>query len=175
MNAMSASIGIAVSVGGRGSAEMLLNEADTAMYHAKSLGGGRAVVFDAALGRQVQQRSAAQQILQSALDDHRVVVHYQPVIDLVPGNIVGFEALARIAEDDGSMLPPRRSSLPPRTAGWSCRSAPRCSSMACHEASHGAARTAAVVPLTSPSTCRRASSSPATCPLWSRHAREPRV
>ena len=37
----------------------LLNEADTAMYQAKSLGGGRVEVFDAALGRQVQQRSVA--------------------------------------------------------------------------------------------------------------------
>ena len=74
-----ASIGISVSIGGRGTAEILLNEADTAMYQAKSLGGGRVEVFDAALGRQVQQRSIAQRMLQSALDDRRVVAHYQPV------------------------------------------------------------------------------------------------
>ena len=44
-------------------------------------------------------------MLQSALDDHRVV-HYQPIVDLAAGNIAGFEALARIAEPDGSILPP---------------------------------------------------------------------
>ena len=73
---------------------------------AKSLGGRRAEVFDAALGRQVQQRSNGQRMLQSALDDHRVIVYYQPVIDLPTGIVAGFEALARITEHDGSILPP---------------------------------------------------------------------
>ena len=103
---LAASIGIAVSVGGRGTAEILLNEADTAMYHAKSIGGGRAEVFDAVLGRQAEQRAAARQMLQSALDEHRVLVHYQPIIDLPTGKVAGLEALARIAAPDGSMLPP---------------------------------------------------------------------
>ncbi len=67
---------------------MLLNEADKAMYHAKSHGRGRVEVFDAALGRQVQLRSTAQKMLQAALDDHRVIVYYQPVIDLGTGRIV---------------------------------------------------------------------------------------
>jgi diguanylate cyclase (GGDEF)-like protein len=101
-----ASVGISVSIGGRGTAEILLNEADKAMYQAKSLGRGRVEVFDAALGRQVLQRSTAQKMLQSALDDRRVIVYYQPVIDFGTGRIVGFEALARIAENDGSILPP---------------------------------------------------------------------
>jgi diguanylate cyclase (GGDEF)-like protein len=101
-----ASIGVSVSVGGRGTAEKLLHEADTAMYHAKSLGGGRAEIFDAALGRQVQQRSIAQRMLESALDDRRIIVYYQPIIDLATGGIAGFEALVRIAANDGSILPP---------------------------------------------------------------------
>jgi diguanylate cyclase (GGDEF)-like protein len=103
---IAASIGIAVSVGGRGTAETLLKEADTAMYQAKSHGGGHAEVFDAALGRQVQQRAVAQRTLQSALDDRRIILHYQPVIDLCTGAVAGFEALARIAEHDGSLVAP---------------------------------------------------------------------
>ena len=101
-----ASIGVSVSVGGRGTAEILLNEADLAMYQAKSLGGGRAEVFDAALGRQIQQRTAAHQMLQAALDTRRVTVYYQPMIDLESGTVAGFEALARILKRDGSVLPP---------------------------------------------------------------------
>ncbi|MEA2135829.1 MAG: hypothetical protein QOC68_3738 [Solirubrobacteraceae bacterium] len=101
-----ASVGITVSERGRGTAESLLNEADTAMYKAKSLGGGRAEVFDAKLGRQVRQRALAQEMLVAAMDDSRVVVHYQPVIDLVTGRVVSLEALARIAKLDGSILPP---------------------------------------------------------------------
>ena len=103
---VAASVGVSVSVGGRGTAEILLNEADKAMYNAKSLGGRRSEVFDAALGRQVQQRSNGQQMLQSALDERRVIVYYQPIVDLSGGSVAGFEALARIADHDGSILPP---------------------------------------------------------------------
>jgi diguanylate cyclase (GGDEF)-like protein/PAS domain S-box-containing protein len=101
-----ASIGLAVSVGGRGTAETLLKEADTAMYKAKSLGGGRVDVFDADLGRQVRLRADAQLMLRSALDDHRIVVHYQPVVNLGTDRVVGFEALARITGEDGAILLP---------------------------------------------------------------------
>jgi diguanylate cyclase (GGDEF)-like protein len=103
---VAASIGISISVGGRGTAETLLHEADAAMYQAKALGGGRAEVFDEALGHQVQERAAAQGMLQSALDDRRVIAYYQPIIDLSTGHIAGFEALARISEHDGTVLPP---------------------------------------------------------------------
>ena len=103
---VAASVGISVSVGGRGTAEILLKEADTAMYQAKSLGRGRTEVFDAALRSQVQLRSTAQRMLQSALDDDRVIAYYQPIIDLSIGSVAGFEALARIAAHDGSILPP---------------------------------------------------------------------
>jgi diguanylate cyclase (GGDEF)-like protein len=101
-----ASVGVSISAGGRGTAEILLHEADTAMYHAKSLGGGRAEVFDAPLGRQVRARADAQRRLESALDEDRITVYYQPVVDLSSGSVTGFEALARIAEPDGSILPP---------------------------------------------------------------------
>ncbi|MDQ1494721.1 MAG: hypothetical protein QOG69_1204 [Actinomycetota bacterium] len=101
-----ASIGVSVSVGGRGNAETLLNEADRAMYHAKSLGGARAEVFDLALRHQAQERTAALAVLQSALDEHRVVVHYQPIVDLATRNVAAFEALARILKPDGAILSP---------------------------------------------------------------------
>jgi diguanylate cyclase (GGDEF)-like protein len=103
---ITASVGISVSARGAATAEAMLNEADTAMYHAKSLGGGRYEVFDEALGRQVQERAAALQMLESALADERVIVHYQPIVDLAGGTIAGFEALVRITALDGSIGPP---------------------------------------------------------------------
>jgi diguanylate cyclase (GGDEF)-like protein len=103
---VAASIGVSVSVGGRGTAEILLKEADMAMYEAKSLGRGRAEVFDEALRGQVQERLTAQLMLQSALDDRRIIAYYQPIIDLPTGMVAGLEALARLVEPDGSILPP---------------------------------------------------------------------
>ncbi len=101
-----ASIGIAVSERGRGDAELLIHEADTAMYHAKSLGGTRSALFDGELALQVRERTAAQATLKTALDEHRVVPHYQPIVDLVSGEVAGFEALARLLERDGTVLEP---------------------------------------------------------------------
>jgi diguanylate cyclase (GGDEF)-like protein/PAS domain S-box-containing protein len=131
---VAASVGVSVSVGGRGTAETLLIEADTAMYKAKSLGGGRAEVFDAALGRQVQRRSVAQGMLQSALDDRRVVNYYQPIIDLADGHVAGFEALARIAERDGSILPPIAFIPVAEDTGLIVPLGSRVLELACHEA-----------------------------------------
>jgi diguanylate cyclase (GGDEF)-like protein/PAS domain S-box-containing protein len=101
-----ASVGISVSRAGRGTAESLLEEADTGMYQAKSLGGGRAVLFDAALAQRTKQRSSAGRMLQSALDDRRITLHYQQIIDVHSSSVTGFEALARIAQNDGSTTPP---------------------------------------------------------------------
>jgi diguanylate cyclase (GGDEF)-like protein/PAS domain S-box-containing protein len=101
-----ASVGISVSSGGSGAAEGMLAEADKAMYQAKSRGGARAEIFDPALREQVQQRAASLRVLQSALDERRVAVYYQPIIDVATGEVAGFEALARIVKHDGSILPP---------------------------------------------------------------------
>jgi EAL domain-containing protein (putative c-di-GMP-specific phosphodiesterase class I) len=76
------------------------------MYAAKSLGGGRAELFDAAFGLQVRARSAALRVLRAAVDDQRVIVHYQPIVDIASGSLAGYEALARIATPDGSILSP---------------------------------------------------------------------
>jgi diguanylate cyclase (GGDEF)-like protein len=131
---VAASVGIAVSVGGRGSAEILLNEADNAMYRAKSLGGRCAEVFDAALGRQVQQRSDGQRMLQSALDDRRIIVYYQPIIGLDSGAAAGFEALVRITEPTGSILPPAAFIPVAEDSGLIVPLGARVLDMACQEA-----------------------------------------
>ncbi len=103
---LSASIGISISDGGRGSAELMLHEAETAMYRAKSLGGARSASFDRALADEVRARASAQDTLRTALDERRVVPYYQPILNLASGAIAGFEALARLVQVDGSVLAP---------------------------------------------------------------------
>ena len=143
-----ASVGISVSIGGRGSAEILLNEADKAMYQAKSLGRGRVEVFDAALGRLVQRRMTAQRKLQSALDEGRVIAYYQPVVDLASGHVVGFEALARIAETDGSIVPPLDFISVAEESGLVVPLGTQVLEMACGEAVHWHPVTLPSAPLT---------------------------
>ncbi len=100
------SVGVAVSLRGRGSAETMVSEADTAMYKAKSLGGARAEIFDETLGRQADERLAVHKMLEAALHDRRVVAHFQPLVDVQSRSLRGFEALARIARTDGTLVSP---------------------------------------------------------------------
>jgi diguanylate cyclase (GGDEF)-like protein len=131
---IAASIGIAVSTHGASSAETMLDEADAAMYHAKSRGGARIEVFDDVLRKHGQQRDAAQQMLESALVDERVIVHYQPILDLPSGSIAGFEALARITALDGSIVPPAAFVPAAEESGLVKPLGARVLATACHEA-----------------------------------------
>ncbi|HVF74657.1 MAG TPA: EAL domain-containing protein [Acidimicrobiales bacterium] len=130
---IAASVGIAVSEGGRGNAETLLHEADMAMYKAKSLGGARNVVFDAGLARQVTQRSAAQQTIEAALDGERIVAYYQPIVEMAGGEVTGFEALVRIVEDDGTILAPSAFIAVAEETGLVLPLGARVLDLACHE------------------------------------------
>jgi diguanylate cyclase (GGDEF)-like protein/PAS domain S-box-containing protein len=105
-DAVTASIGVAISSEGAGTAESLLHEADTAMYAAKSRGGERAEIFDEALGIEIQSRVVARELIESALEEQRVTAFFQPIIDVATESVVAFEALARVTAPDGSILSP---------------------------------------------------------------------
>jgi diguanylate cyclase (GGDEF)-like protein len=130
---ISASVGIAVSEGGRGTAEALLHEADMAMYKAKSLGGARNALFDDGLARQVTQRSAAQQTIEAALDGERIIAFYQPIVEMEGGTVTGFEALVRIVERDATILVPSSFIAVAEETGLVLPLGARVLDLACHE------------------------------------------
>ncbi|MCW2777825.1 MAG: hypothetical protein JWN17_1550 [Frankiales bacterium] len=106
---VSASVGVAFGEavdGGALSADDLVADADTAMYRAKQLGKRRFEVFDQAMRERAAERARVEQLLVRAASEDRVVVHYQPVVDLVTRAVVGVEALMRVRDDDGRVLLP---------------------------------------------------------------------
>ncbi|MCW3000521.1 MAG: hypothetical protein JWN65_4070 [Solirubrobacterales bacterium] len=98
---VSASIGIALSLPGTTPAEMMRN-ADLAMYESKGQGKARWSVYNDALHEEVTTRLHVEFALRTAIEEERLRVFYQPVIDLQSGAVTGFEALARWPEH----LPP---------------------------------------------------------------------
>ncbi|HEX2189370.1 MAG TPA: EAL domain-containing protein [Longimicrobiaceae bacterium] len=90
----SASIGIAMG-GGDDRAEDLVRDADTAMYRAKSEGKSRVALFDAEMHAEAMARLHREADLRRALERDEIRVHYQPIVSLETGRLVGFEALAR--------------------------------------------------------------------------------
>jgi diguanylate cyclase (GGDEF)-like protein/PAS domain S-box-containing protein len=106
---VTASIGIAVAhpAGSRGaSAELLIRDADAAMYRAKEGGRARCVLFDAAMRASAMRRLEVERELRHALDRDELALHYQPVVSLRSGEIGGLEALVRWQHPERGLLDP---------------------------------------------------------------------
>ena len=80
-----ASIGIALSSSLHERGEDLLQDADTAMRRAKSLGGSRCEVFDEAMHSQAMNRLQLEAQLRTAIEQHQFQLYYQPIIHLALG------------------------------------------------------------------------------------------
>ena len=88
------------------SADGVLRDADMAMYHAKARGPGRTALFDAAMHQAAVRRLALEHQLREALRRDEFVVHYQPIVQLGAGTVVGFEALVRWRHPSGVLREP---------------------------------------------------------------------
>ncbi len=77
------------------SADIMLRDADTAMYHAKDKGKGRYEVFDSSMHKKVQNALMLETDLREALILEEFTPYFQPIINLTNNKTVGFEALAR--------------------------------------------------------------------------------
>jgi diguanylate cyclase (GGDEF)-like protein/PAS domain S-box-containing protein len=102
----SVSIGIAQSNPVYEGPDEMLRDADTAMYHAKSLGKGRYEVFDAKMRANVMARLQLETDLRHALERGEFRNFYQPIVNLASGEIAGFEALLRWQHPTRGLLGP---------------------------------------------------------------------
>jgi diguanylate cyclase (GGDEF)-like protein len=104
---VSASVGIAVATDLARTAEDLVGEADAAMYRAKENGRGGFELFDAVMRGHASERLRVENDLRRALDlGDELVAHYQPIVALDGGTVVGVEALVRWNHPDRGLVPP---------------------------------------------------------------------
>lgn len=103
---MTASIGIAWGMTSYERPEELLRDADTAMYHAKSLGKARYEIFDTAMHSRVVALLQLDSDLRRAIERQEFCLHYQPIVSLKSGRIIGFETLIRWQHPERGMVPP---------------------------------------------------------------------
>jgi diguanylate cyclase (GGDEF)-like protein/PAS domain S-box-containing protein len=102
-----ASIGIAYNQGlDKKSPGELLRDADIAMYEAKRSGKGSFEVFQTGMRVAATERLELKANLQQAVEDEEFLLHYQPIVDLVTGEVSGAEALVRWLHPDKGLVPP---------------------------------------------------------------------
>lgn len=103
---LTTSVGVATASTHDLSSEILLQHADIALYEAKGNGRNRVQLFDDSLAQVLSDEQKQRRILRDAIDEARVVMHFQPLVDSVSDRTVGFEALARVRSHDGELLTP---------------------------------------------------------------------
>lgn len=101
-----ASIGISVFPDHADSVETLLQFADAAMYRAKALGTGGYHFYSTDLSERQQQRLKLERRLHKALERNEFRLHYQPLVDLASGRMIGVEALIRWQDPVDGLIAP---------------------------------------------------------------------
>ncbi|HXH40353.1 MAG TPA: EAL domain-containing protein, partial [Thermoanaerobaculia bacterium] len=100
------SIGIACSPEDGTDAETLLKRADGAMYRAKEAGRNN-FQFATSMAMEItSERLVIERSLHHAFEREEFVVHYQPMTNLLTGNVVGAEALIRWNHPERGLMPP---------------------------------------------------------------------
>lgn len=102
---LSASIGISYFPTNATDISILIHTADLAMYQAKQNGRANYQNYTPELDQRANQALAIELKLKSLLKKDGLTLHYQPVIDLQSGKLVGAEALARLIDNDGEISP----------------------------------------------------------------------
>lgn len=106
----SASVGVSMACPGLAGAdaESLIRDADTAMYQAKDAGRDSVALFDATMRSQVEERVILDRDLRHVLERDELSVHYQPIVSLASGNVIGLEALLRWQHTTLGEVPPAK-------------------------------------------------------------------
>lgn len=103
---LSASVGIALADPSRDSEQTLMQHADAAMYRSKELGRARTEVFDHRMRRQALEHLRMDRDLRQAIERYEFVLHYQPKVDLVSGQVIGVESLLRWQHPERGLMGP---------------------------------------------------------------------
>ena len=100
------SLGIAVFPQDGDSGDLLLRNADVAMYDAKDLGGNRLAFFSPHMTEVLTERLRVEAGLRHAIEHDGLRLHYQPIMDARTGRVSSVEALVRWADPERGLVSP---------------------------------------------------------------------
>ncbi|WP_141104003.1 EAL domain-containing protein [Noviherbaspirillum denitrificans] len=103
---ISASVGISYFPEHAGNAAELIHAADLAMYQVKQSGRSNYQFYTTELDERAELAHMLEVKLRTALRDGGLRLHYQPVVDLKSGKLVGAEALVRMEDKEGAAIGP---------------------------------------------------------------------
>ena len=103
---VSASLGVTMFPHDDETLEGLLKNADAAMYRAKEAGRNTCQFYSAEMHAKANKRLAMENRLRGAVDRGELLLHYQPLVDLQSGEVIGMEALLRWQDPEFGLVSP---------------------------------------------------------------------
>ncbi len=101
-----ASIGISVYPENGNTHQVLLKNADAAMYKAKENGRSTYSFYTKAMTKKAHERVLLETKLREAIKNDAFTIHYQPLMNINTHKVIGYEALLRWIDLDGTVIYP---------------------------------------------------------------------
>jgi diguanylate cyclase (GGDEF)-like protein len=103
---ISTSVGIALSEANMDDANLLIRNADIALYQAKELGASRFTIFDESMAERVVKRLELENNLRHALENEELSIEFLPELSLQSGRLATLEVLTRWHQPDKGEIDP---------------------------------------------------------------------
>jgi diguanylate cyclase (GGDEF)-like protein len=103
---LSASFGFAIYPFAGETCSELMKSAETALYRSKRRGRSQITVYSEEIAEELRRNTALEQALRRAITAGDIETHFQPIVTLSDGCVIGFEALARWNDPELGFIPP---------------------------------------------------------------------
>lgn len=103
---VSMSVGIAVYPEDGLSSNVLIKNADIAMYKSKDSGKNKFTMFDSKMEEELSRNTMIIEVLHNAIENNDIYIQYQPLLNIKRNEVVGYEALMRIHNEKLGNLSP---------------------------------------------------------------------
>jgi diguanylate cyclase (GGDEF)-like protein len=100
------SVGISLFPSNGQDSDTILRNAVAALYRAKKQGGNNSQFYAAEMNSLALKRLALETGMRRAVENEEFITYYQPLVNLVSGEVVGAEALVRWEHPELGLLPP---------------------------------------------------------------------
>ncbi|WP_462410809.1 EAL domain-containing protein [Neobacillus sp. Marseille-QA0830] len=100
------SVGISIFPEDGETIKQLIANSDAALYRAKELGKNNAQLFSKSLNIEAYKKFILENDLRRAIQREEFILHYQPKVDALTGDVIGAEALIRWNHSNLGLVPP---------------------------------------------------------------------